>query len=293
MFRLFCEKLNFPEDAIAEFENAYKVIMENPEAAKAFEAARGGIIHPDDNVFGENAPQIIDITGIHQYTVNMVLQLSCLEPVRKIYLENGFSEEYFWKLAGGVRNRLLSCYEEHKVWGNTLDVWEWVFHEWQCLRAGRLTFEPYHHYCDVSYKGIKKGDPIILIHIPSGAPLKIDEVMASLKQGYEHFKNCFENGIVPFAARAWMLYPPYLNGVFTEGGNLKKFASLFHILAEYEDATFKHFPYIFGCAYCGQDFSKLPQKSTLQRNLIEYLKNGNLMGSGYGILLYGENGIER
>lgn len=291
MFKKLCEKLNFPEESIDVFQKAYDVIMANPEAAKAFEIVGGAVLQPDDNVFLENAPIIAKATGIHPYTINMVLQLYCLEPLRKIYLEEGYSEETFWRLAEGMQGHLLSCYNENKVWGNVLDVWEWVFHERQCVRLGRLRFEPYPHYCDVSYKGIKKGDTIILIHISSGEPLKIDAVMDSLKQGYEYFKNRFKNGPVPFVAKAWMLYPPYLDGVFSEGSNMQKFASLFKILEQYPDDTYKHFPYIFGCKYKGEDFSELPQKTSLQRNLVEYLKQGNLMGSGYGILFYGENGI--
>lgn len=291
MFRELCEKLEFPEESIAAIQKAYDVIMANAKAAEAFEITCGGVLKPNDNIFDENAPIIAEATGLHPYTINVVVQLYCLEPLRQIYSEEGFSEEFFWRLAGGMRGRLLSCYKEHNVWGNTLGVWEWVFHERQCVRLGRLTFEPYPLYCNASYNGVGKGDPIILIHIPSGQPLSIDAVMDSLKQGYEYFKNRFQDGIVPFAAKAWMLYPPYLEGVFSEGGNLQRFASLFHILEQYPDATYKHFPYIFGCSYSGGDFSNLPQKTTLQRNLVAYLQKGNLMGSAFGILFYGEDGI--
>ena len=292
MLRQLCEKLNFPEESISVLESAYATIAANTEAARAFEITCGGILRPNDNTYNETAHIIWETTGLHPYTVNMVLQLYCLEPLRKIYLQEGFSEEFFWRLAQNMQKHLTSCKQEFNVWGNALDVWEWVFHERQCVSFGRLRFEPYPHYCDVSYKGIKKNDTIILIHVPSGEPLSFDAVTDSLRQGYEHFKSRFPNGVVPFVARAWMLYPPYFENVFTKGSNLQRFASLFHILEQYPDDTFKHFPYIFGCTYKDNDFSKLPQNTSLQRNLVAFLSEGNLMGSGYGILFYGENGIE-
>ena len=291
MFQQICKKLNFPQESIAVFENAYATIMENPEAARAFEITCGVMLHPDNNAFDENAPIISEATGLHPYTVNMVLQLFCLEPLRKIYLEEGFSEEFFWELTQKMRKQLLSCMEEYQVWGNVYGLWEWVFHEWQCVRLGRLCFEPYPHFCDVSYKGVKKGDPAILIHIPGGEPLNMDAVMDSLKQGYEYFKDRFPGGVVPFFTGSWLLYPPYMESVFPKEGNVQKFASLFHILEQYVDDTYENFPSVFGCPFIGADFSKLPQKTTLQRNLLAFLKEGNPMGSAYGIFFYDENGI--
>lgn len=290
MFRQLCEKLKFPEESITVFENAYNVITQNPVAAQTFEIACEGLLQPDVNKFEENVPIIAELTGLHQFTIHIVAQLFCLKPLKNIYLENGFSEDFFWRLAQNISNHLSACKKENNIWGNELGIWEWVFHEWQCVRLGRLNFEPIPLYCNASYKEVKKGDLIILVHVPSGEPLKIESVMDSLKQAYQHFKNRFPNNAVPFATKAWLLYPPYMESVFPKGGNLQKFASLFHILEEYPDDTYKHFPYIFGCSYDG-DFSKLPQKTTLQKNLLEFLKKGNLMGSAYGILFYDENGI--
>ena len=87
MFGLISEKLNFPKESIGKFQKAYDLIMQNEDAAKAFKITCGSMLQPDDNVFSENAPIVSNLTGIHPYTVNMVLQLSCLEPLLKIYLE--------------------------------------------------------------------------------------------------------------------------------------------------------------------------------------------------------------
>ena len=78
MFQKLFEKLNFPQESRPVFVDAYRRIMENEKATKAFEITCGSMLHPDNNVFGENAPVIAEATGLHPYTVNMVLQLFCL-----------------------------------------------------------------------------------------------------------------------------------------------------------------------------------------------------------------------
>lgn len=59
------------------------------------------------------------------------------------------------------------------------------------VRLGRLEFEPFYHFSDVSYNGINEGDRVILIHIPGGAPLDMSEMQESLRVGYEFFNKHF------------------------------------------------------------------------------------------------------
>jgi hypothetical protein len=192
-----------------------------------------------------------------------------------------------------LKPNLLRCKDDHGVWGIKDAFWQWMFHELWCERLGRLEFEPFHHFCDVDYKGIKKGDPVILIHIPRGKSLDMDEVMESIALGYERYKNQFEDEIVPFMTHSWLLYPPFLREVFKKGGNLQKFSELFDIIAENE-AGYANFPNVFGCEYPKfGDLGSVAQDTSLQRSMLEFIKRGNLMGEGYGIFLYGKNGIAK
>ena len=284
-----CKSLNFPEESLGELENAYRRIMETPEAAQAFSLARESMLHPDCNVFAEAAPVVAEAAGVHPYTVNILLQISCVEALEQFYAD----KETYEKQIGVLRHRLLLCKKEYGVWGNSYGLWQWMFHEWQCVRLGRLLFEPLPHFRGGSYGGIRIGDPVILIHIPEGSPLDMESVMDSLRQGYAYFRNRYPNGVVPFVTESWLLYPPYMDSVFPKDGNIQKFAALFHILSETVDETYENFPSVFGCAYKDADFSKLPQKTSLQRNLLAYLQQGNPMGEAYGIFFYGKDGIIR
>ncbi len=292
MFLQTCKKLNYPEDSLSVLENAYQAIMANPETVQALQTACDSLLKTDYNVFREVMPEITQKTGVHPYTADAVVQVCCVEPLRQMYVEDGFSEKYFEDMIKNLRSALIKCMNEYKVWGTSMGFWQWVFHARQCFRLGRLAFEPMPHFCEVSYKGIKKGDPVVLIHIPADEhPLDSDAVMDSLKQGYAFFKNNYPDGIVPFVTHTWLLYPPYMDGVFPKNGNVQKFAALFHILSENVDEKYENFPAVFGCPYKDADFTKLPQKTSLQRNLLAYLKQGNPMGQAYGIFFYDENGI--
>ena len=290
MFLPICEKLNFPRESLGVLESAHRAIAEDPRVADAFAAACESLLHPDGNVFRPAAAALAEKTGIPLLTLHLVLQVHCLESLRQIYAENGFSEEFFWELAGMIRDQMLECREQHSLWGNETGLWPWVFHEWQCLTFGRLVYEPMPHW-GAAYKGVKKGDPTILIHIPGGKPLDMDAVMESLKQAYAHFRHQFPGGIVPFVTDTWLLYPPYMESVFPKDGNVQKFAALFHILDQYTDETYENFPSVFGCPFQGADLSQMPQKTRLQRNLLDYLRRGNPMGAAHGIFFYDENGI--
>lgn len=290
MFLSICEKLNFPRESLGVLENAHRAIAEDSRLANVFGAACESLLHPDGNVFCPAAAALAEKTGIPLLTVHVVLQVHCLEPLRQIYAEKGFSEEFFWELAGMIRRQMQSCWKQHGVWGNTFGLWAWVYHEWQCVRLGRLLFEPMPHW-GPTYKGIQKGDPAILIHIPGDGPLDSEAVQDSLRQGYAYYKEQFPGGVVPFVTDSWLLYPPYMDEVFPKEGNIQKFAALFHIIDQYVDESYGDFSSVFGCAYHGADLSHMPQKTRLQRNLLAYLRQGKKMGSAHGIFFYGENGI--
>ncbi len=289
MFIQLCKELDFPVESLPVLEKAYQSVTENTEVNILFQTASDSLLHPNNILYDEATAKIVETIKIHPYTLNIVLCISCLESLSKIYEEARLKEK-FDKHVTVLKAQLISCKEKSDIWGVKEGFWQWMFHDWHCVKLGRLKFEPFYHFCDVSYKGIKKGDPVILIHIPGGSPLDVEEVMESLKNGYNYFKDRFENRIVPFITHSWLIYPPYLNGVFKEGGNLQKFARLFDIIGKNE-GDFVNFSNIFGCPYPGEDLSNVPLKTSLQKNMLQFIMQGKVMGQGYGIFLYDENGI--
>ena len=289
MFIQLCKELCFPPESLPVFEKAYVTVKENSEINALFEAAQKSLLHPNIVAFKEATEKITEITDIHPYTLNVLLCVSSLDSLRKAHKEAGM-EERLDAETGRLCGEILSCKKNFGVWGVKKGFWQWMFHELNCITLGRLEYEPFHHFRDIQYGGIKKGDPVILIHIPGGSPLNMDEVEESLERAYDYFKGRFDGETVPFITHSWLIYPPFLNGVFKEGGNVQKFAKLFDIIDE-NTSEFHNFPNVFGCAYPGENLSKVPQETTLQRNMLKYIMQGNFMGEGYGIFFYGKNGI--
>ena len=286
------KELDFPQESLGALKSAYLSVTENADANKLFQTACENLLQADQLRFNDAVAKLLELTDLPQYTLNILLCVAALEPLQEKYAAAGRLES-FRQYRESVKQTMLQCKEHSGIWGIQTAFWQWMFHDWRCAELGRLLFEPYHHFCDVFYRGIQKGDPVVLIHIPAGKPLDSDEVMASLARGYQYFKDSFPNEVVPFITHTWLLYPPYLNGVFPEGSNLQKFAKLFTILAQ-DDKKYANFSNVFGCDYPGdENLNSLPQETSLQRNMLRFIKEGNSMGDGYGILLYGKDGIIR
>lgn len=287
-----CKELDFPQESLAVLEKAYLSVTENADANKLFQTACENLLQANQLHFHDAAAKLLEFIDLPPYTLNILLCVSALEPLREKYAATGRLES-FRQYQQSVKQTMLQCKAHCGVWGIQTAFWQWMFHDWRCAELGRLIFEPYQHFCDVPYGGIQKGDPVVLIHIPAGKRLDSDEVMASLAQGYQYFKDRFPNEVVPFMTHTWLLYPPYLNGVFPEGSNLQKFAKLFTILAQ-DDEKYANFSNVFGCAYpADENLDSVPQETSLQRNMLRFIKEGNSMGYGYGILFYGKDGIIR
>lgn len=287
-----CKELDFPGESLSVLERAYLSVTENADVDKLFQTAQDSLLRAHQLVFDDATKQLLKLTNLPAYTLNALLCISALEPLGKIYEAAGKMES-FDQYVRTLKQTLISCKEQFGVWGIQTAFWQWMFHDWRCAELGRLIFEPYYHFSDVSYHGIQKGDPVILIHIPAGTPLDMDEVMESLSRGYHYFKDRFPEEVVPFITHSWLLYPPYLNGVFKEGGNLQKFAGLFDVISQNENYS-DSFEHVFDRPYPGKEnLRDVPQKTSLQRNMLQFIKQGNAMGDGYGIFLYGKNGIIR
>ena len=289
MFMQLCKTLKFPTECLSALEKAYQSVKENPKADELFSAAQQNLLQPNVVAFKEATAEITETIEIHPYTLNLLLCISCIEPIRKAYSAAGLEKKFDGELER-LRTNLYKCKADFNVWGVKNGFWQWMFHELNCITLGRLEYEPFHHFSNIPYGEIKKGDPVILIHIPGGTPLEMDEVEESLGRAYDYFKERFDGESVPFITHSWLIYPPFLDGVFKEGGNVQKFARLFDIIDQ-NTADFQNFSNVFGCDYPGEDLSSVPQETSLQRSMLEYINRGNVMGEGYGIFFYGKNGI--
>lgn len=165
--------------------------------------------------------------------------------------------------------RFLSEY--HKTYGCYRFVWGWWFPRQLALREfriGSLEYELTDEKC-------------ISIHIPSDADLSPQSVMQSLAL-FKAFcrQYCPEWDGLKMQCESWMLSPA-LSNVLRPDSNILAFQKLFDISkTDYESMA------VLDWVFPGFDkiSEKLPEKTSLQRNLKKYLLEGNKIGWATGML---------
>lgn len=117
-----------------------------------------------------------------------------------------------------------------------LDWFIWHF-RMKLFKLGRLQFNLNGAKFDVPEKGIKKGDPVIDMHIPAAGPLLIEECRKSLDMARDFFPRYFPDyQFQYFTCSSWLL-APQLKEILPESSNILQFQTLFEIVeAEKRDS---------------------------------------------------------
>ena len=103
--------------------------------------------------------------------------------------------------------------------------------------------------------------------------------MDSYKRALEFFKNTLKIDATAFVCESWMLFPEH-KSIIPEAKNLLDFMNDYSIVhdGKSRDDLWR----IFYC-FVGEDLDIIPQKTYLQRQYVEFMKNGGEVGWGQGI----------
>ena len=122
---------------------------------------------------------------------------------------------------------------------------------------------------------IRKGHPVISVHIPQGEKLTPQAAAHSLEKG-----KSFWGDELPYLCHSWLLYPG-LKEVLSQTSNILQFQNYFQIVdidfAE-KEAEWR----IFGKVE--ENPEKYPENTTLQKRAKQYLLSGKKLGNGLGVL---------
>ena len=278
--------LDFPDEAISHLQNCHDKLMSNPRLYSKLWEAVDLFYVDEDNSYRSKINQISQDSGIHPYTVEMILLLLAARPLRYIYKQKGISEEIYYDTLSDLKCKLFECKNVYGIWGTFVGWWypKTIF-SCRLFKLGRLEYErinfPYASYGNI----LKSGDTVYSCHIPSAGPLTPDTVMQSLKLAHEFFAEELKNGILPVYCSSWMLYPPHKE-LFPKGSNLFKFYELFDVFDCKIDESNHNFWRIFNKEFSQNTLRDAPENTALQKNFKSYLLQGNNMGTGRGILLF-------
>ncbi len=217
------------------------------------------------------------------------------------YKKKNIPEEIFWDTMTDIKIWI----DDHRARTDEDGVFElhWLMHHMNLhiFKVGRLQYQLCIWYFKSRYNknGVKIGfgDRILNMHIPRGAKLDYDECVESLKLAKEFFAKYFPN--FPndrYMCHSWLLYPGNKN-FMPEGSNILKFASLYDIVEENEDPESAYL-WLYGQKFKNAELIKnrkttgnyghineLPQKSSLQKSTIEFIKNGGIFGEALGVII--------
>ena len=204
---------------------------------------------------------------------NLLNMLFMCEELSKTYENLGISEDI-----------LLDTLSDLSVWCNiwsgikgSLYLGELRWLKWhmtaRLFKLGRLQYAFDTAPDDVPALGVKKGDPIIGVHIPACGPLKTEDCVKSLDMAREFFAKHFpEYEYRYFACDSWLL-DESLKEVLPLDSNIVKFGDLFQKTAAVEANDIVR--YVFGWDKKRYQLKDLPATSLLAENAKKYMLKGN------------------
>ena len=267
-----------PEEAADYCEEVFAKIKADSESFSLLSTAERRYMMGFDP--GKEATALTQKMGIHRYTTDLILLLYSSLRLRRLYEANGYSDEMFVStILSNLGYATETCMKLNGIIGCAYFYAYHTMFNLTRFRLGRLHFELVKMPFD--YKDVcKKGETVLSCHIPVSGPLLMEDVEESFKMAYDFFKI---SGPMVVVCSSWLLYPRFYEEVFKKGSNLSKFYELFDIVESKERSITADAWRVFGTLET--DLDKLPQETTLQRNLLAFLKAGNSMGGGYGVLV--------
>ncbi len=287
----FCKSINMEKDALDFFVLLNKKIEKLSIYGVVFSFAKKAVCGIEEREYldGLNNLSVIskDI-GVNKYSLHFLFLIYGFILLKNEYKKRKIDKKIYLETASDILYKMRECKDVYGVYGTFVAWWYVKFFNLEIIKLGRLEFErrtlPFDSYNKFGIN-LKKDDDCFAIHIPSSGPLYVEDIISSLKSGYRYFNL---SGNIPFIVHSWIILKENKD-ILPKNSNLKKFYNLCDILYnDYEDG-YSDCWRIFKCNYNGNPDS-LEQRTSLQKNIVSYLKSGGKMGEGMGVLVFdGEN----
>lgn len=287
MIRRIMTELEFPTEAI-------EYLTKKNAELSACESVKDELHEAYDRLFdykdGDYMPVLGTVaqkSGIRVETVTMLFMLNAAGIARYVYRARGIADDLWLENMRDLRYKLLEYEKYAGDWGTNVGPWFKKFYNLRRFKLGRLQFQL--EGSNVDYKDtVKVGDPVIYCHIPSSGPLDTEEVRASFRKARVWFAPELGDGAVPIFCDSWLLYPPMYERL-PEKSNIRKFAELFDVFEARDDPENRDFWRVFYRDYSPEVLDEIEPRTSLERAVIELIKEGGTVGTGHGAVIVDEN----
>lgn len=244
---------------------------------------------PDDvTAYEQRLAAVAEAAGVHPHTVRYLFYVHAAAWLLERFRADGVPEAIYWETMRDMRYKLYECLDLYDVPGAATVNWYTRFFRMKLLAFGRLQFEqrafPIERY-EKNGHVVRRGDTVLALHIPSAGPLTQDLCQDAYARAHAYFRPLFPNGPTVFTCDSWLLYPEHVN--FLPEGNIRRFMADFDILGGRDDPSFSDGWRVFGKA-AENPPERLPTDTGLRRAYAERLRAGLPVGTGFGVMLYGD-----
>lgn len=229
------------------------------------------------------AEVISDTADIHKYTACLIIAVCLTEHMHNLYTERGISDEIWFDTVLDIRYKTEECMLVKNVCGIFVLDWFVKFYNLERFCLGRLQFEL--SRLGTEYKNKGKVYPAdtqtIRFYIPRSlkplTPESIDSAFAAARE-------FFNMPHALFTCNSWLLYGGF-EGVFKAGSNIEQFRKRVDILSFASDPVgeYPDMWRLFDMEYTG-NINDFPENSSLQHSVKQYLLNGGVTGTAYGVI---------
>lgn len=271
-YDILFDKIAFPAPAREAFFAAENKVR--PRIAEISETFFGG--SPIDALIGE----IAEKTGENADVLWMTACVMLAEKTYGIYAERGIAGDIFWDTMSDITIWVKVARRDWGTWG-LHNQFGWLSNHLRAtlFRLGRLQFELRKFRCEEYTKGgrtVRRGDPVINIHIPEGGPLDRDSRFDSYRRAHDFF------GLDVFVCDTWLFYPRHTEFLQPDS-NILAFMRDFDIIESSEkEGDLSNMWRIYG-RRDSYDPAELPRDTGMRRAYADWLARENKTGSGYGV----------
>lgn len=286
----FLQQFDFPQDAEEPLLSAFDLLTADPDRGCALTellAAYAADCNVDFSVLIARADTLAKQSGIHPYTVHLLVLILLAKECLSYYRAAGFDKEMWRANLMDLKYKAVECKLIKGMWGTFVFAWFARFYNVSRFCFGPLQFEivdlrkPYKKN-GVTYPA---GTKVLNTHIPrTGGRLLPDAAEDAFRTASIFFKERYGLSETIFVCESWLLFPRNLT-LLKPTSNLHAFVSRFDIIEAGEYDDYGSVWRLFDTDYNG-DPDALPQDSSLRRAYVALMKRGEKTGWGYGAFLY-------
>ncbi len=205
---------------------------------------------------------------------NLIMYLYFCEELSKKYEEKGIPEEILLaSLVPDFSVMVKRCIALTGKLGLIRAGWFNLHMNMKLFRLGRLQFCMHPCYEDIPSKSLKKGDPVMDVHIPAGGPLSIEECEKSFCMCEEFFGKYFPDFKWNYYTCYSWIFDDVLRRFLDEDANIIRFQKLFEPVHHTVADSILHFMFKYGIK-SRDEIKDIPPKSRFAEKIKEYALSG-------------------